>query len=91
MSDVSIACSGRCDDGSDETLISPRVAETAVLKGIGRLNKIDKVVVQVALKECDTAQQFSLSRSSTVPRVVMDLAARQLALLNVKFLVADAD
>ena len=55
------------------------------------MSKIDKVTVQVALKEGTNAQQFTFSRSWTVPRVVMHLAAGQRALLNVRFLVADAD
>lgn len=34
---------GRCDDGSEDSLASPRVAEAVVIKGIVRITPIDKV------------------------------------------------
>lgn len=89
--DTSIQCQGRCDDGSDESLISPRIAEAATLQGIGKLRSIKPIVVQVALKEKDKAQTFSFSRQWTVPRLTLQLSAGPLALLNVQLLVADDD
>ena len=85
-----LQCHGRCDDGSDETLVSPRIAEKAVIQSIGRLHQISPITVQVALKD-EKAQTFTFSRTWKVPRLVLQLAAGQRALLNVNFLVADAD
>ena len=89
--DAEVTCKGRCDDGSDETLISPRIAERAALQGIGKINSIAKVSVQVALKEDSSAETFTFSRSLSVPRTLMDLSSGQLELLNFTFLIADGD
>ena len=86
-----IICKGRCDDGSDDTIISPRIATDAVGRGIGKMYPISPVTVQVALKEDKNAQTFQFSRSLVIPRVILHLSAGQLALLNVSFLVADDD
>lgn len=87
----SMTANGRTDDGSDESIVSSRFAEKAVLNGIGKMTKIDKVSLQVALKEDETAQSFTFSRRWTPPRTVLRLVAGPLALVNVTFLVADAD
>lgn len=87
----SITCVGRCDDGSDDSLVAPHVAERAVLDGIGKIKKIDPVTVSVALKKDEEAQQFSFSRTWTVPRIILSLPSGKLAMLNVCFLVADDD
>lgn len=84
-------CHGRCDDGSDESLVSPRVAEAATIKGIGKMRKIEPVIVQVALRKGENAETFTFSRQWTVPRLVLQLSAGPLALLNVTMLVADAE
>ena len=80
---------GICDDGSDDTIVSPKLAETAVLKGIGKLKAITPITLSVALKSQTEAETFSFSRSWTVPRTVLQLSSGQLALTNVTFLVAD--
>jgi transposase InsO family protein len=80
---------GRCDDGSDDSIVSRKLAEAAVLRGVGKFTPITAVRLSVALKSGDEAEQFSFSRTWTVPRLVLHLAAGQLALLNVTFLVAD--
>lgn len=82
---------GRTDDGSDESIVSPKFAEQALLNGIGKLTKIDQVTLQVALKDGESAQEFSSSRTWTPPCTVLCLAAGPLALVNVTFLVANAD
>lgn len=87
----SITATGRTDDGSDESIASPKLAECAVLDGIVKRSKIEEVTLQVALKEGDSAQLFTFSRSWTPPRTILRLAAGPLALVNVTYLVADDD
>lgn len=82
---------GRADDGSDESIVSSRIAEQAVLNGVGKMAKITPITLQVALKSGANAETFTFSRSWTPPRLVLKLSAGPLALLNVRFLVADAD
>lgn len=69
--DEVLPCVGRCDDGVDESIVFPRLAESAVLIGIGKLKKINSVTVQVALKEKADAQKFIFSREWTVPRPLL--------------------
>lgn len=83
-------CVGRCDDGVDESIVSPRLAESAVLNGIAKLKKIKPVTVQVALKDEKEAQLFTFLRWWAVSRLVLHLSVGPFALLNVTFLVADA-
>lgn len=54
---------GHADDGSDESIVSSRVAERAVLNGIGKLTRIAPVTLQVALKTGSDAEMFTLSRT----------------------------
>lgn len=84
-----IEATGRCDDGSDDSLVSPTLAERAALRGIGKLDKIPPTRLQVALKKGPKAHTFSFSRTWTAPRTVLQLPSGQLALMNIKFLVAD--
>lgn len=86
---ASISATGRCDDGSDDSLASPTLAERAAIQGIGKIRKVNPVHIQVALKSGDDAQSFTFSRTWTIPRTVLQLASGQLALANVSFLVAD--
>ena len=82
---------GRCDDGSDDSIVSPTLAERAALKGIGKIRAIEPVRLQVALKSGSEAASFSFSRTWTSPRTVLHLSSGQLALANVTYLVADDD
>lgn len=50
-SDASLTCHGRCDDGSNETLISPRVSKMAAVNGIGKIKQIKPRTVQEAFKQ----------------------------------------
>lgn len=54
----SFEVAGRCDDVSNESLISTTIAEKAIPQGIGFIQTIDSVVLQVALKK---AQKHNLS------------------------------
>lgn len=88
---TSLNGTGRCDDGSDDSIASPTIAQDAVLKGIGRLEAITPVAIQVALTASDKPESFTFSRVWKVPRLVMELSAGRLALNNISFLVADAN
>lgn len=57
---------GRCDDGSDETITNPKVAENAVLNGIGRLELIRTVRLKVAFRNKSESVIYMLSRAWTV-------------------------
>lgn len=83
--------SGRADEGSDETIISARIAESATFNGIGKMAKITPVTLQVALKQEAEAERFSFSRTWTAPRTVLQVSAGPLAMVNVTYLVAYAD
>lgn len=87
---VSVQGTGRCDDGSDETIASPSIAEKAVLKGIGRFEAITPVSIQVALTSSTEPETFTFSRKWLAPRIILELSTGRLALRNVSFLVADA-
>ena len=84
-------CHGRCDDGSDETIASPRVAKTAAISGVGRLKKIKPIQLQVALKQGADAQSFTFSREWHVPRLQLHISTVPLVLRNISFLVDDDD
>lgn len=77
-----------CDDGSDDSIVSPRAAAKAVLEDRGRMQAINLVMVQVALCQGQTPHKTT-SRSWTSPRRVLKLASGKLAILNVSILFAD--
>lgn len=52
----SMTASGRTDDGSDESIVSSKLTESAVLAGIGKMKKISPVSLQVALTDDEDAQ-----------------------------------
>lgn len=79
---------GRSDDGSDDSVVPPKLAEAAVMKGIRSFRPIDTVIIKVALKKEKQAEVFHFSRVWTVPRLVLQLSSGRLALKNVSFLVA---
>lgn len=67
------------------------MAESAALDGIVKMTKIDHFALQVSLNDRENAQKVSFSHTWTPLRTVLPLAAGPLALVNVIFLVADAD
>lgn len=81
-------CTG---DGSDKSIVSSKFVERAVFDGIEKMTKMDKSMLQVALRDADRTQSFTSSRTWTPPRTVPNLAAGSLALVGVTFLVLDAD
>lgn len=64
----------RYDDGSDETIVFPRLAECAVLHTIRRMKLIKVVKIQVALKDGERPQKFKFSRTLMRPWKVLSLA-----------------
>lgn len=89
---ASVQAIGRCDDGSNISVASPTLAETSAIKGIGKIEAIEKVSVEVPLtKKGELPQEYNCSRAWFVPITVPHLNAGQLALKNIKFLVADYD
>lgn len=87
----SYAANGRADDGEDESIVSSLIAEHAVLNGIGRMKKVVSVKLQVALRDCNEAQTFTVHTSGEHPAWFLKLSAESLALLNVVFFVTDAE
>lgn len=80
---------GGCDEGSDESLISPRVAEAAVIAGIGKIGRINTVERTVTLKAGEEKYKFSFSRAWKCPRTVLHISDGQLHLLNIECLAPD--
>lgn len=81
----------RCYDGSDDNLVSSRLEEAALVKGIGRIEAIKRFTVQVSLAADAQPQTFGFSREWTIIRLTFHLAAGPLALLKIFFLVSDDD
>lgn len=48
----------RTDDGSNESIYSPKSADRSVLNGIGKMRKVDKVTLHVALKNTTKSSVF---------------------------------
>lgn len=48
---VSQGTTGRCENGSDEKIASSELAERAAIKGIGKIEAIDNVHLEVALTQ----------------------------------------
>lgn len=61
-----------------------------MLQGIGRLEAILPVTVQVALTNTDQAEGSTFSCIWHIPRLVLELASGRLALCILSFLVSDA-
>lgn len=71
--------------------MSLKFAERAVLNRIDKMTFIAKVTLPVALKDGETAQEFTLSRTWTPPRTVFQLDAGPFDFVNITYLVTDAD
>lgn len=68
-----------------------KIAEHAVLNGMGKMTKIDSATLQVVLKDSTEAEKLKYSLIYAAPQTVLRLATGSPALLNVEFLVADAE
>lgn len=95
VSDVTtlLDSTGRCDSGSDDSIVCPRLAEAATLKGIRKLTAIEKTDLSVALKkgDQDSAESFSFPRTRIISRTILQLFSGNLAQMNIIFLVVDDD
>lgn len=91
-SDETMSASGRADDDSDESIVSAKVAEWPMWDGIGKMSKIARVPLQMALKRRDKAQKATFLWTWMPPHTVLRLAAADpLAVVNALFLFADAN
>lgn len=81
----------RCDDSSDESFVSPSLVQTVIVKVIGIMASIAPMKIHVTLKKTGSPATSSFSCTWHVPRLLFKLAARQMALINIIFLVADND
>ena len=88
---TSLEGTGRCDDRSDDSIVSPSLAEKAALSGIGKITAIKTTHLSVALKLNTEPQSFAFSRTWQAPRTVLQLPSGSLALANITFLIADND
>lgn len=52
------SATGQADYGAGESVVSSKVAEHAVLRGIGEMTKRDLFTLQVALKDSTVAEKF---------------------------------
>lgn len=82
-----LSITSRADDGSDESIISAKVAEHVILNGVGKIHRIHSITFQIALKTDMEAQSFTFSGTRAPPRKVLKLCAGPLS-LNVRYLVA---
>lgn len=81
----------RCDNDADDTIISPKIEEQAAIKGIGKMRIIKPIVLQVAMTKVGGPQTFKMSGGLNRPRVILHVAARKHALMNVTLLVTDGN
>ena len=79
----------RCDDGSDDSLVCPTLAEPAALSGIGRIRAIEPVKLKVALHRRDEKVEFSFSRQWIVPNTILQLRTGSMGIQNMSFLISD--
>lgn len=87
---ASMSFSGRCDIGSEASLEFPIKADKAVLRGSGNLKCITQVSLLVELEEKNkNYPTHKFYRIWTVPTLKVHLATRNLALRNVRLLIAD--
>lgn len=78
--DASETTVGRLDDGVDDSLVCPLVAESAALKGIGPLRKIKPAKLQVCLSKEKVGQNFSFYRRWEIPELIMEMNSGKMAL-----------
>lgn len=65
--DTSLTAFNRCDDGRNESLVAPCIAEKAALQGIGKHLPVDLVRNKAAIKKERTEKSFSFSKTWTPP------------------------
>lgn len=77
--------SGRSDGGSDESIVSPVIAEEAVFNDVGRFKKVLPIKLKEALKMGDKAETFNCTRTWVSPRRILYLRTGLFALRNIFF------
>lgn len=86
---ASMGALGGCDDGSDNSLGSLRMAGAAVHTEMGHMKAIFSAIIDVALQKNENAQSFKFARSWTDAQTVLQLPSDQIALCYISYLVAD--
>lgn len=81
----------RSDNGSDQWIVSPKLADAAVFNGNGKFKKIPLILLQLALKDSEEKKSFTLSRIWTPLHATLFLTAGPLLLANVSYLVTNAE
>lgn len=77
------------DDSSDKSITSLGITQVTVLKSIGRITPITLGKIKVKLRDTSNLKTYTFSHIWYVPRLVLKLSARQMALLSITLLVAD--
>lgn len=87
-----VVAHGKCDDGSDASVIASEIAYKCVTEGIWRVLKISPETVKLALTllKADMANTFTFEKVLLAPSVVLHLPVGKLALRNICFLVAES-
>lgn len=88
---ASLPCMGRIEDGADESITSAKLAKSAVRNGIYKIKLLKVLTVEVAPRDTKTAPKFTFSMEWAVLCLTRHLSVGPGALLNVSFLVADAE
>lgn len=89
--DDAYVAKGHAEESTDESIISLRVVEYAVVNGIERMTNLHPVPMQVSLKYGSDAEKFTLSRTWTAPLTILKLSAGPLEHLNEYYIVTDAN
>lgn len=89
--DELVSASGGFDDSFDDSTASSRLREPTAFNCAGKMSDIVPVKLQAALIRGFDVQQFTFSRSLTSSRTALELSSAPLVLVNVTYLVADAD
>lgn len=69
--------------GSKDKIVSPKIAKSVVLKGIGKRIKNDPKYLQISFRKHEGAALVRFLIQWTEPRTVVHLAAGKLILVNV--------
>lgn len=86
---ASLKDTGQFDDGIEKSIESPNPALYAVIEGIVAISKINPIASQVSIQGASEPSMFLVSSVLLVPRVVLQLLAGNMELVNISFVVAD--
>lgn len=81
----------RSDEGSHKIIVSKAFAHRTVLNRIEKLNNIELIKLQVVSKDETNTKAFSVPKTWSVPRMILQLTKGPLALINVTLLLLDKE